>query len=119
MNAAIWPVGTATAVCLVVAVCWLPPAGFWPRAFRAARRLLATLGRYLFWGCGCPECQKARRQARRSHPSARVITPRRLDLTEDEAEARRLAPLHNGTPLRRRRTTGPWMPAPLQQGEQG
>lgn len=80
MNAAIWPVGTATAVCLVVAVCCMPPAGFWPRAFRAAGRLLGRFCRHMV--------STPRRSPGPSHPAARVIRARRLDLSDEEARIR-------------------------------
>lgn len=75
MNSTFWAVAAPTAVCLLLGVALVPTPGTWPCAFRATGRLLATLGRYLFSRCGCPDCGKARplhgpvAKAMRSAPS--------------------------------------------------
>jgi hypothetical protein len=83
--------GIVAAICALVAVWGFSRPGFWPRVFRAAGRHLATLGRYLMWPCPCPECRRAQRRKRDpgpSHPAARVIRARRLDLTDEQARIR-------------------------------
>ena len=80
MTSALWPVGAATAGCLVVAVCFVPPAGFWPRVFRAAGRLLGRFCRHMV--------STPQRDPGPSHPASRVIRARRLDLTDEDARIR-------------------------------
>jgi hypothetical protein len=75
-----WAVAAPTAVCLLIGVACVPPPGTWPRVSRAAGRLLGRFCRHMV--------STPRRDPGPSHPAARVIRARRLDLTEEEARIR-------------------------------
>jgi hypothetical protein len=81
VNAAIWPVGAATAGCLVVAVCCIPPEGFWPRVLKAAGRLL--------WAFCCHMCRNPKRSPVPRHgPAAKAMRSAPVTLSDEDVADR-------------------------------